>query len=122
MLRAVAVEQLVKVYGATYFRPVLAHFIALSNDPNLSHGQLEAILHHICMPFRSLLVWHRIKYLRNDPVSMMMMTADSIHVWPPTTNGRGITIPGRFDTVLVNEGMHSDSGIKSKSSKSSPCA
>lgn len=121
-VRAVAIEQLVEVYGATYFRPALARFIALSNDPNLSRGQLEAILHHIRMPFRSLPVWHRIKYLRNDPVSMMTMTADSIHVRPPTTNGRGITIPGRFDTALVNEGMRSDSGIKSKSSKSSPCA
>ena len=57
-VRAVAIEQLVEVYGATYFRPALARFIALSNDPNLSRGQLEAILYHIRMPFHLLLVWH----------------------------------------------------------------
>jgi hypothetical protein len=48
---------------------------------------------------------------------MIMMTADSIHVQPPTTNGHGITIPGHFDTALVNKGMRGDSGIKSPPSR-----
>jgi hypothetical protein len=119
--QAVPVERLVEVYGATYFRPALARFIALTNNPRLLRAQLEAKLYSICMPFHSVPVWHRIKYLCEDPVSMMTMTADSIHVWPPTINSCGNTIPGRFDTALVNEGTCGDTGIKSKPSKLSPC-
>jgi hypothetical protein len=109
------VDQLVEVYGATYFRPALARFITLANDPNLSRAQLEATLHGVRMPFRSVPVWHRIKYLREDPVSMTTMTADSIHVRPPTVNGNGKTIPGRFDTALVNVGVGGNTGIDGRS-------
>jgi hypothetical protein len=93
-VRAVPVDGLVEVYGATYFRPALARFIALAHNPNLSRAQLEAKLRSIRMSFHPVPVWHRIKYLREDPVSMATITADSIHVRPPTIDGRGHTIPG----------------------------
>ncbi|KAF8225216.1 hypothetical protein L208DRAFT_1307204, partial [Tricholoma matsutake] len=50
-VQAVPVDRLVEVYGATYFCPVLAHFIALTNELTLTHVQLEAKLRSICMPF-----------------------------------------------------------------------
>jgi hypothetical protein len=111
-VRAVPVERLVEAYGATYFRAALARFIALANNPDLSRAQLEASLHSIRMPFRSVPVWHRIKFLREDPASKNTVTADSIHVRPSTTDRRGRTVPGRFDTALVNEGTGGDSGIE----------
>ena len=115
-VRAVPVDRLVEVYGATYFRPALARFIALANDPTLSRAQLEAKLRSIRMPFHAVPVWHRIKYLREDPVLKTTVTTDSIHVRPSTTDSRGCMVPGRFDTALVNEGMGGDTGIEGKSS------
>ena len=113
-VRAVPVDQLVEIYGATYFRPALARFIALANDPSLSRAQLEAKLQSIRIPFRSVPVWHRIKYLREDPVSSATTTADSIHVRPSTTDSHGRRVPGRFDTALVNEGTGEATGIEGK--------
>jgi hypothetical protein len=113
--RAVPVDRLVEVYGATYFRPALARFIALTNDPNLLRAQLEAKLRSIRMPFRTVPVWHRIKYLREDPASKTATTADSIHVRPSTLDSRGRRVPGRFDTALVNEGTGGNTGIEGKS-------
>ena len=114
-IRAVPVDRLVEIYGATYFRPALARFIALANDPSLSRAQLEAKLRSIRMPFRSVPVWHRIKYTRKDPVSSITTTADSIHVRPSATDSHGRRVPGRFDTALVNDGMGKDTGIEGKS-------
>jgi len=115
-VRAVPIARLVKDYGATYFRPALARFIALVNEPNLTRAQLEARLRSVRIPFGSVPVWHRIKYLREDPVSNTAMTADSIHVRPSTIDSRGNAIPGRFDTALVNEGSGGDTGIEGESS------
>ena len=114
-VRAVLVDRLVEDYGATYFRAALARFTALTNDPNLSRAQLEESLWNVRMPFRSLPVWHRIKYLREDPASRSTMTADSVHARPSTTDSCGRRVPGRFDTVLVNEGTGGDTGIEGKS-------
>jgi Plavaka transposase len=116
-VRAVPVNRLVEVYGATYFHLALARFIALANDPNLSHTQLEAKLCSIRIPFRAVPVWHRIKYLHEDPISKTTVTSDSIHVQPSTTDSHGCMVPGHFDTVLVNEGMGGDTGIEGKSSR-----
>lgn len=111
-VRCVPVERLIEDYGATYFRPALARFIALANDPDLSRARLEANLHNVRMPFRTLPVWHRIKFLREDPASKTKITADSIHVRPSTTDGRGRKVPGRFDTALINDGTGQDTGIE----------
>ena len=99
-VHVVPIDQLVLDYGAKYFCPVLACFIALTNEPDLTRVQLEARLHGICIPFCSVQVWHRIKYLREDPVSGATVTADSIHVWPSSIDYHGRTVPGCFDTAL----------------------
>ena len=41
-------------------------------------------------------------------------TADSIHIQPSTTDTCGRSVPGRFDTVLVNDGTGGDTGIEGK--------
>ena len=110
----VPIDWLVRDYGAMYFRAVLARFIATTNEPDLTHARLEATLHGICIPFRSVAVWHRIKYLREDPVFGTTSTADSIHVWLSTIDYRGRAVPGHFDTALVNEGIGGITGIEGK--------
>jgi hypothetical protein len=112
--RAVPIDRVINVYGATYFRPALARFIALANNSALTRDQLEGNLHDVRIPFRKVHVWHRIKFLREDPVSNKTITADSIHIQPSTTDTRGRSMPGRFDTALVNDGTGGDTGIEGK--------
>ena len=113
-IRSVPIDRLIKDYGARYFRPALLRFIALANEPDLTCAQLEGRLRSTRMPFTSVPVWHRIKYLREDPVSRALVTADSIHVRPSTIDSHGHTVPGRFDTALVNEGTGRDTGVGGK--------
>jgi hypothetical protein len=102
---------LVAKYGATHFRTALARFIALTNEPNLTRAQLERKLWGVRIPFNKLPVWHRIKFTRTDPSTSMVSTADSIHCRPGRHDSRGKTIPGRFDTALINDGTGEDIGL-----------
>jgi hypothetical protein len=97
-----------------YLCPVLARFIALANNPALTRVQLEGNLHNIQILFHKVHIWHRIKFLREDPVSRNTTTADSIHVQPSTTDNRGHSVPCRFDTALVNDGTGGDTGVEGK--------
>jgi len=115
---AVPIDQLIKDYGAMYFHPALARFITLANEPNLTCAQLEARIRGIHMLFGSVPVWHHIKYLCKDPVSSATVTADSIHVWPATVDTYGRTVPGHFDTALVNKGTGGDTGVEGESQNS----
>jgi len=78
----VPLDILVAKYGTTHFRTALACFIALTNDPNLTCAQLDQKLWGIHIPFSKLLVWHHIKFLRKDPSTSKVLTADSIHCHP----------------------------------------
>ena len=111
-VRVVQIDRLVLDYGAKYFRPALACFIALTNEPDLTCIQLEARLHRVCIPFCSVQVWHHIRYLCEDPVSGATVTADSIHVQPSSIDYCGHTVSGCFNTALVNEGTGKDTGIE----------
>jgi len=95
---------------------VLARFIALANEPDLMRAQLEARLRSIRMPFVLVPVWHRIKFLCEDPVPRTTVTADSIHVQPSTIDTRRRSVPGCFDTALVNKGTGGDTGVEGESS------
>ena len=108
----VPINWLVRDYGAMYFYAALACFIATTNEPDLMHAQLEANLHGICIPFRSVAVWHRIKYICEDPILGRKLTANSIHVRPSTINYREHTVPGHFDTALVNKGTGGETGVE----------
>ncbi|KAF8806355.1 hypothetical protein BYT27DRAFT_7257744 [Phlegmacium glaucopus] len=106
--RTVPLDVLVAKYGATHFHTALAHFIALTNDPNLTRAQLERQLWGIRIPFNRLPVWHRIKFVQTDPSTLKVLTADSIHCCPGRSDSRGKPIPGRFDTALINDGTGED--------------
>jgi hypothetical protein len=89
----------------------LARFIALTNDPNLTRAQLERKVWGIRLPFIKLPVWHRIKFVRVDPLTLKVSTADSIHCSPGRSDSRGNQIPGRFDTALINDGTGEETGL-----------
>jgi hypothetical protein len=109
---AVPIDRLEHVYGAQFFRTALRRFVALSNEPHLTSAQLERKLWDIRLPFRTLPIWHKIKYLYLDPLTHAPSTADSIHSRPAKKDKRGRPVPGRFDTALINDGTGEDTGIQ----------
>ncbi|KAI0690834.1 hypothetical protein BC835DRAFT_1280189 [Cytidiella melzeri] len=107
----VTVEHVVTKYGARFFREALARFITLTNKPGISRARLEEAIWNIHLPFRKVSVWHRIKFVQQDPLTLKFKTADSIHAQPIRTDSRQKEVPGRFDTALVNEGSGGITGI-----------
>ncbi|KAF8810314.1 hypothetical protein BYT27DRAFT_7209578 [Phlegmacium glaucopus] len=102
-------------YGAINFMAALARFVVLRNYPTMtSKNDLEREIANIRLPCRNLPVWHRIKYLRTDPVTGVTLTADAIHAQPARRDGRDRPIPARFDTVLINDGMGTEAGVKGR--------
>lgn len=81
-LRAVPFDHLEGIYGATFFTAALARYITLTNNPNIRHAQLEDELPDLFFSFSKVQVWHRVKYLREDPMTGILSTADSIHAQP----------------------------------------
>ncbi|KAI0683319.1 hypothetical protein BC835DRAFT_1536434 [Cytidiella melzeri] len=108
----VTVEGVVADYGARFFKVALARFIALTNQPEITRTQLKHAVWDIHLPFCKVRVWHRIKFLQEDPCTCKLKTVDSIHAQPSRTNSQKKLIPGRFDTALVNNGSGGLTGIK----------
>ena len=68
------------------------------------------------MPSSSLAVYHRAKIWLGDSQHPQLSSNefDSIHVEPDHQDKRGRTIPGRFDTVLINDGDGQYIGMNGK--------
>ncbi|KAI0684824.1 hypothetical protein BC835DRAFT_1461247 [Cytidiella melzeri] len=99
-VRSVAIPQL-----------ALARFITLTNEPNITRGQLEHAIWNFHLPLRKLSVWHHLKFQRMDVVTGKPSTVDSVHAWPARMDSRQKPVPGRFDTVLVSDGSGGLTGI-----------
>ena len=110
-VRAVTLDNLELNYGATHFRTALQRYILLSNYPNILRAEIEHRLDNVRIPFTRLPVWHRIKFLRKDPVTDKNLTADSFHCRPSQVQKKGILL-SRFDTALVNDGTGEDTGAQ----------
>ncbi|KAJ7593168.1 hypothetical protein C8J56DRAFT_1013320 [Mycena floridula] len=111
--RSATFQQLISDYGAEFFHPALARYIVLLNNPNLSsRADLEAKVLSQQLPFSRVPVWHRIKYVRQDAVTGVISTADSIHVQPARKNKRDKLVPQRFDTAFINDGTGGTTGVK----------
>ncbi|KAG1869020.1 hypothetical protein DFJ58DRAFT_857358 [Suillus subalutaceus] len=102
--KAVSMDQPIEDYSATYFREALACFITQlnrTNDPCLSSQTLDALAHNVHFPFRTLPVFHRIKWLSVDSRGHgdTIVTLDSVHARP-----RQSSSARRSDTALVSLG------------------
>ncbi|KAG6905733.1 hypothetical protein DXG01_001083 [Tephrocybe rancida] len=109
---AVSFDHLSTKYGATFFRTALAQYVITVNEPALRSNQVERRLWTVHIPFTKVHVWHKIKFLRLDPVTGWSTTADSIHVRPARLDGRDRLAPARFDTALINDGTGDVTGIE----------
>ncbi|KAG1791568.1 uncharacterized protein HD556DRAFT_1432897 [Suillus plorans] len=111
--KAVSIDNLVEEYGATYFREALARYITQlshANDPIPLRSQtLDALARDIHFPFRTLSVFHKIKWLSVDACGHGDATAtlDSVHARPQRSSDSGLR-PRRSDTALVNIGGNPD--------------
>ncbi|KAI9429265.1 hypothetical protein H4582DRAFT_1827220 [Lactarius indigo] len=104
--KAVSFEDLAERYGAVDFQDCLADFIAQLNHPGASAAVLRARAADTLLPFRTVPVFHRIKFTSSGS-SGNSKVVDSVVVRPEQNDARGRTIPSRFDTVLVR-GRHED--------------
>jgi hypothetical protein len=105
-VRTVSFEALAERYGAVEFQDALADYIAQVNHPGASAATLRARAADTLLPFRSVSVFHRIKFTstgRSDDSDIV----DGAIVRPEQKDARGRIIPSRFDTVLVR-GKHQD--------------
>lgn len=94
--RAVSFNILAEKYGAVEFQDTLADYIAQVNHAGASAAAVRARAADTLIPFRSVPVFHKIKFTVNE-----FEIVDAVHVRPEQVDTRGRTIPPRFDTVLV---------------------
>ncbi|KAJ7732000.1 hypothetical protein B0H16DRAFT_1212182, partial [Mycena metata] len=113
--KSVKISQLISTHGATLFREALSKFVVHHSDPTLSLHQVNAKSHLVHFPFNAVPIFHRIKFSTPDPFTAGGPTStiiDAVHVQPPRKLAGGEAIPGRFDTVLVNDGTGELTGVK----------
>ena len=96
-LKAVSFNDLARNYGAIEFQDALADFIAQTNNPTASGATLSTFASNTLIPFRSVPVYHKIKFSSPDGSEII----DSIQVRPDQKDSRGRRVPSRFDTALV---------------------
>ncbi|KAG1879758.1 hypothetical protein F4604DRAFT_1879992 [Suillus subluteus] len=104
--KAVSIQKLVDDYGATHFREALACYIARHNSPNdsqpLRGHALDDLASDVHFPFRTLPVFHKIKWLSSDTRGHgeASVTVDSVHARPQRHSGSCL-VARRSDTALV---------------------
>jgi hypothetical protein len=123
-VKAVTTDKVVNEYGATHFNESLARYVAkvtLPANTTVTARQLEDRAADIHIPFRTLPVFHKVKWLSADVRGHddSPVTVDSVHARP----GRSGTfasdsVAPRFDTVFVNDGTGGSLGTKGKCSES----
>jgi len=105
--KAVDLDDLVNRYGATFFREALLRYRVLSQHTgtHLTRRQLEQEILYTDLPFTSLPVFHKLKFITTSDLDQAkIITLDSVHVRPERRSKRGTLIPARFDTALLNLG------------------
>ncbi|KAJ6557130.1 hypothetical protein B0H10DRAFT_2370751 [Mycena sp. CBHHK59/15] len=105
---AVSFNELAQEHGATFFRDAIARYVVSANNPGFRARDVESHSANLAMPFHTVPVYHKIRYTTD---SLPDIIIDSVHVKPASKNNRGKEIPSRFDTVLVNDGNGTDTGV-----------
>ncbi|KAG2107749.1 hypothetical protein DEU56DRAFT_717937, partial [Suillus clintonianus] len=117
-IKAVTLDKVVNEYGATYFRESLACYVVkatLPTNTTIRPRQLEDQAADIYIPFRTLPVFHKVKWVsvdvrgQGDPPA----TVDSVHARPGRSRPfASDSVASRFDTAFVNDGTGGTLGIK----------
>ncbi|KAI0629511.1 hypothetical protein C8Q77DRAFT_1235654 [Trametes polyzona] len=113
-VKALSFDAAAERYGARYLRDALARFIVRYRNPMFSFAEIEQGSLDIDFPFRHFSVFHKLKFLLNDAqeLSIMEDVHDVAHARPRRVDKYGRTVPGRFDTVLLNDGTGGLTGLQ----------
>ncbi|KAH9016036.1 hypothetical protein EDB85DRAFT_1875359 [Lactarius pseudohatsudake] len=96
--KVVSFDTLADKYRALDFQDALADFIARINHPQASATALRALADDTLLPFRSVPVYHKIKFVSSHGSEIV----DVVHARPEQRDARGRVIPSHFDTVIVH--------------------
>ncbi|KAG2743481.1 hypothetical protein P692DRAFT_201886479 [Suillus brevipes Sb2] len=118
-VKAITFDKIKSDYGTPYFCESLARYIAKAALPvntTVTPAQLEHHAANVHIPFRTVPVFHKVKWVsvdtrgHGDPPA----TLDSVHARPGRHSGlfTSNNVPPRFDTALVNDGTGGPVGIK----------
>jgi hypothetical protein len=116
-IKAVSFNDIYELYGACQFQDALAEFIARINYPGMSGNALDVRAVNTLLPFRSVSVFHKVKFTSSDPESDEIV--DAVHVRPEQKDVQGRVIPPRFDTVLVRSQSQDSAHQKDRKFQSS---
>ncbi|KAI0819805.1 hypothetical protein BC628DRAFT_1400685 [Trametes gibbosa] len=113
-VKALSFDAAAERYGALYLRDALARFIVQYRDPALSAREVEQASIGVGFRFRKVQAFHKLKFSLNDAQDLGVMgdIQDVAHARPERKDKQGRTVPGRFDTVLVNDGTGGASGVQ----------
>jgi hypothetical protein len=112
--KSVTFDVLVLNYGAVDFQDALADFLVHLNNPGLSAHTARQQADNTLIPFRSVPVFHNIKFTKCGP-SGDSEISDSAHARPEGVDARARIVPARFDTVVVHQGGMRAQGNKGSS-------
>ncbi|KAG2124273.1 hypothetical protein BD769DRAFT_1628794 [Suillus cothurnatus] len=105
-VKAVTIDKLVNEYGAMHFNESLARYVAkvtLPANTTITARQLEDQAADIYIPFRTLSVFHKVKWLLADVHGHgdSPVTVDSVHARPGWSGTfASDSVAPRFDTVV----------------------
>ena len=93
----------------------LRRYIVLSkhSGPQLTPNQLERAILYTKLPFTSVPVYHKLKFTTPANTGRTKhLTLDAIYVRPERQSKKGLIVPARFDTALVNIGSGGETGVE----------
>ncbi|KAI0366896.1 hypothetical protein BV20DRAFT_1025390 [Pilatotrama ljubarskyi] len=115
--KGVHISQLIDTYGARIFREALARFVVQYRHPDWSAAQVERAATAVYLPFSTLPVYHKAKFMLADVHKSRVAQdagaplVDVLHARPRRRGKYGHQVPGRFDTALINCGTGQETGV-----------
>ncbi|KAF8272272.1 hypothetical protein EI94DRAFT_1862395 [Lactarius quietus] len=100
MLKAVSFDDLTNKYRAWDFQDAITDFITQVNHPDASTAALKDLAKNTLLPFQTVPVFHKIKYLSTCDSEVI----NTVHVWPEQSDVHGNPIPLHFNTVIIQQG------------------
>ncbi|KAJ3918636.1 hypothetical protein F5877DRAFT_90546 [Lentinula edodes] len=88
-------------YGAVDFTRALKRFVVQFRNPHLQSNIVDEYARFIVLPFRTLPIWHQVKFTNTDLFGKK--TLDSVSAHPRRFNSHGqVTQLSQFDTALIS--------------------
>ncbi|KAK7036999.1 hypothetical protein R3P38DRAFT_3311637 [Favolaschia claudopus] len=107
---SIVYERRLKMTKHPTLKAALSRFVVQFKNPTFTRAQIEAQSHSIPLQFNRVPVYHRLKFVAEDPYTVGRpedSVIDSIHVQPRS----GKELSGRFDTAIINDGSGGLTGV-----------